>query len=146
MKKSLYVWVLALVLIGTSCNKYTSDADVATFNLGNASYTSSNPSITVNTSYGTTYNTLTFPLSSGAKLVLNFKGSSASTYYLQNTSYYQDSNGNMYYGSSYSNTISVTNYDIVNSVPVLSGTFTFSGYASGSYIEITNGKFTKVTN
>jgi hypothetical protein len=146
MKKSMYVWILAILLVGSACNKSASDSDVASFNVGNASYTTYSPSVTINTSYGTTYNTLTFPMSSGAKLVLNFKGSSASTYYLQNTSYYQDSNGNVYYASSYSSTISVTNYDIVNSVPVLSGTFTFSGYSSGSYIEITNGKFTKVTN
>lgn len=138
--------MMALLLLGASCKKTSTDSDYASFNIGNASYSCSNPSVTVNTTNGTTYNTLTFPLSSGAKLVLNFKGSTASSYYLQSTSYYQDSQGNMYYGSSYTSTIAVTSYDFVNSVPVLTGTFDFEGYSQGSYIEITNGKFTKVTN
>jgi hypothetical protein len=146
MKKSIYLLVLSILLIASSCKKSVSTSDTGSWTMGNATYTSDNPSVTVNTTYGVTYNSLTFPLSSGAKLVLNFKGSYASTYYLQSTSYYQDSQGNVYYASSSSSTISITSYDMVNSVPVLSGTFTFKGYSNTSTIELTNGKFDKVTN
>jgi hypothetical protein len=146
MKKSFTIFSLSILLIAFSCNKSEQDTDIATFNYGSANYTSYNPSVSINSSYGTTINTLTFPVSNGAKLVLNYKGTSTTSYYLQSTSYYQDSQGNVYYASSYSSTISITGYEIVNSNPVISGTFNFVGYSSGNSVEITNGKFTKVTN
>jgi hypothetical protein len=146
MKKSMYLMMLSILLIGASCKKSISYSDTGSWTMGNATYTSDNPSVVVNTSYGVTNNSLTFPLTSGAKLVLNFKGTYPTTYNLQSSSYYQDSQGNIYYGSSSTSTINITSYDMVNSVPVLSGTFNFTGYSNTSSVELTNGKFDKVTN
>ncbi len=81
----MYLMLLSILLIGGSCKKSVSYSDTGSWTMGGATYTSDNPSVSVNTTYGVTNNSLTFPLSSGAKLVLNFKGTYASTYYLQSS-------------------------------------------------------------
>ncbi len=76
----------------------------------------------------------------------HLKISLKNVHYIQSSSYYQDSQGNVYYASSSLSTISITSYDMVNSVPVMTGTFTFKGYSNTSTVELSNGKFDKVTN
>ena len=146
MKKTLFFVLLATLSIFTSCKKSISDGDSASWSSGSAVYNADNPSISVNTTYGVTYTTLTFPTTGKAKLVLIFKGTSLGSYSLQSSSYYIDNQGDTYYTSLYSSTVTVSNYEVEDSNPIMSGTFTFKGYNSNSNIELKEGKFTRVRN